>query len=100
MIEPRSVEMAAKYSVDLRILLNTMDRPGTKITAGEAIMEENIINKVSVLDNVLLVTASGGGKSGLSGLFTKLADEKVNRRHQPKPVGRGRVLHGLDGQRG
>lgn len=77
-IEPRSVEMAAKYGVDLRILLNTMDRPGTKITAGEAIMEENIINKVSVLDNVLLVTASGGGKSGLSGLFTKLADEKVN----------------------
>ncbi len=77
-IEPRSVELAAKYGVDLQILLNTMDRPGTRITTQGDPMEQNVVNKVSVLDNVLLVSVDRMPEDRLPEMFSKLADAKVN----------------------
>lgn len=77
-IEPRSVELAAKYGVDLQILINTMDRPGTRITRQGDPMEQNIVSKVSVLDNVLLVSVDQAPEDSLPGMFSRLADAKVN----------------------
>ncbi len=77
-IEPRSVELAAKYGVDLQILLNTMDRPGTRITRQGDPMEQNVVNKVSVLDNVLLVSVDQAPEERLPEMFSNLAEAKVN----------------------
>jgi aspartate kinase len=77
-IEPRSVELAAKYGVDLQILLSTMDRPGTRITQKGDIMEQNVVNKISVLDHLLLVNVEVPPENTLGKLFARLADAKVN----------------------
>ncbi len=77
-IEPRSVELAAKYGVDLQILLNTMDKPGTRITRQSDPMEQNVVNKVSVLDNVLLVSVDQAPEERLPEMFSNLAEAKVN----------------------
>ena len=77
-IEPRSVELAAKYGVDLQILLNTMDRPGTRITAQGEIMEKSILSKVSVLDDVLLVCVDSAPDDRLPEMFERLAQAGVN----------------------
>ena len=77
-IEPRSVELAAKYGVDLRILLNTMDRPGTRITSDGQAMEANLLHKISALDDVLMVSVRVSDNDHVPELFDLLAEAGVN----------------------
>ena len=54
-IEARAVDLASKFKVPLRICLNTGKGKGTLISQGDnTMLEENVINNVSVLDNVVL----------------------------------------------
>ena len=53
-LEPRSVDLAARFNVPLRITLNTGKEPGTLVYKGDKMIEEHIITNVSVLDDVVL----------------------------------------------
>ncbi|HEY4537736.1 MAG TPA: aspartate kinase [Erysipelothrix sp.] len=53
-LEPRSVDLAARFKVPLTITLNTGEVEGTKITQGGNMLEEQMITNVSVLDDVVL----------------------------------------------
>ncbi len=78
-IEPRSVEMAEKFSVPLYIALNTGDVEGTYIRKEDS-LEKNVITNISKKDNVLLTVISEGfeKESGITECFKKLADNDVN----------------------
>lgn len=76
-IEPRSVELAKKYNVKVYIALNTADKKGTLITDGGNVLEKNVINNISVIEDVLLVSFNAHKKK-LSDIFLKLAQRNIN----------------------
>ena len=53
-LEPRSVDLAARFKVPLRITINTNNQKGTRITEGGNMLEEQVITNVSVLEDVVL----------------------------------------------
>lgn len=78
-IEPRSVEMAEKFSVPLYIALNTGDVEGSYIRK-EDTLEKNVITNISKKDDVLLtiINESSDKGSRITECFKKLADSDVN----------------------
>lgn len=79
-LEPRSVEMAEKYGVELFVGLNTGDLDGTTILKEEEIVEQNLITNISKKDDVLLVSISQKDKKdfAIADVLTKLAQNDVN----------------------
>lgn len=78
-IEPRSVEMAWKYGVQLYIALNTGKKLGTYIIEEDDELEKNIISNISVLDNILLVNIYlKNNLVNATEIFQDLADKNVN----------------------
>ena len=79
-LEPRSVEMAEKYGVELFVGLNTGDLDGTTILKEEEIVEQNLITNISKKDDVLLVSISQKDKKdfAIADALTKLAQNDVN----------------------
>lgn len=79
-IEPRSVEMAWKYGVKLYIGLNTGKVLGTFITEDGEKLEKNVINNISILDNILLVNVylDSDSKYTTAEIFGDLANNNVN----------------------
>ena len=79
-IEPRSVEMASKYSVPLYIALNTGDVKGTYISTEVDNLEKSAITNISKIDGVLLVSMSEqlGVDSKITECFVELADQNIN----------------------
>lgn len=78
-IEPRSVEMAEKFSVPLYIALNTGDVLGTRISEVDT-LEKNVITNISKKDDVLLViiNESFDTPSKITECFKNLANNDVN----------------------
>lgn len=78
-IEPRSVEMAEKFSVPLYIALNTGDVVGTYISEVDN-LEKNVITNISKKDDVLLViiNESFDTPSKITECFKNLAANDVN----------------------
>ncbi len=79
-MEPRSVEIAAKYNVPLTVGLNTGNVAGTQIKEYDKDMEQKSITGLSATDNVLLVTINNipFGHNNTANIFTELAKENVN----------------------
>ena len=84
-IEPRSVELAAKYRVPLYIALNTGEIAGTRIIAKEEFtvaenMEALQLTNISEIDQVLLVNIEelGRGDRRVPRCFNRLAESGVN----------------------
>ncbi len=79
-MEPRSVEIAAKYNVPLSVGLNTGDVAGTQIKEYDKGMEQKSITGLSATDNILMVTVSNlpYGHNYTAKIFTDLAEENVN----------------------
>lgn len=79
-MEPRSVEIAAKYNVPLTVGLNTGNLAGTVIKEYDKGMEQKSITGLSATDNVLLITINNipYGENNTANIFTKLAEENVN----------------------
>lgn len=84
-IEPRSVELAAKYRVPLYIALNTGELAGTRIIAKEEFtMTENMealhLTNISEIDQVLLVNIEelGRGDRRVPRCFSRLAESGIN----------------------
>ncbi|WP_019132073.1 aspartate kinase [Peptoniphilus obesi] len=75
-IDPRAVEMAQKYGVELEIALNTGKVKGTIISEGDN-LEKSIITSVSAVDEILLVNKELNNFK-ISELFAKLADRGIN----------------------
>lgn len=75
-IDPRAVEMAQKYGVELEIALNTGRVKGTIISEGDN-LEKSIITSVSAVDEILLVNKELNNFK-ISELFAKLADRGIN----------------------
>lgn len=75
-IDPRAVEMAQKYGVELEIALNTGKVKGTIISEGDN-LEKSIITSVSAVDKILLVNKELNNFK-ISELFAKLADRGIN----------------------
>lgn len=75
-IDPRAVEMAQKYGVELEIALNTGKIKGTIISEGDN-LEKSIITSVSAVDEILLVNKELNNFK-ISELFAKLADRGIN----------------------
>ena len=75
-IDPRAVEMAQKYGVELEIALNTGEVKGTIISEGDN-LEKSIITSVSAVDEILLVNKELNNFK-ISELFAKLADRGIN----------------------
>ena len=76
-IEPRSVELAAKHQIPIHILLNTADTPGTIIKGDSDMLEENIITNVSIMKEVVLINLNHTDLN-VAQLFTQLAQEGVS----------------------
>jgi aspartate kinase len=76
-IDPRAVEMAQRYGVELEIALNTGNVEGTIINNEGDKVEKSIITSVSAVDNILLINKELNGME-ISELFAKLADLGVN----------------------
>lgn len=78
-IEPRSVEMAEKFSVPLYIALNTGDVVGTYISEVDT-LEKNVITNISKKGDVLLViiNESFNTPSKITECFKNLATNDVN----------------------
>lgn len=78
-IEPRSVEMAEKFSVPLYIALNTGDIEGTYISEVDN-LEKNVITNISKKDDVLLVIINEDytQQSKITECFKNLANNDVN----------------------
>lgn len=78
-IEPRSVEMAEKFSVPLYIALNTGDVEGTYIRK-EDNLEKNVITNISKKSDVLLaiINESFDKESKITECFKNLANNDVN----------------------
>lgn len=78
-IEPRSVEMAEKFSVPLYIALNTGDVEGTYISEVDN-LEKNVITNISKKDDVLLVIINEDytQQSKITECFKNLANNDVN----------------------
>ncbi|NMB10203.1 MAG: aspartate kinase [Tissierellia bacterium] len=79
-IEPRSVEMAWKYGVKLYIGLNTGKVLGTYITEEGDKLEKNVINNISIIDDILLVNIylDNNSRYTTSEIFADLANNNVN----------------------
>ena len=79
-MEPRSVEIAAKYNVPLTVGLSTGDVAGTQIKEYDKGMEQKSITGLSVTENILLVTVDNlpYGHNYTAKLFTDLAEKNVN----------------------
>lgn len=79
-IEPRSVEMAWKYGVKLYIGLNTGKVLGTYITEEGDKLEKNVINNISIIDDILLVNIylDNTSRYTTSEIFADLANNNVN----------------------
>ena len=75
-IDPRAVEMAQKYEVELEIALNTGKVKGTIISEGDN-LEKSIITSVSAVNEILLVNKELNNFK-ISELFAKLADRGIN----------------------
>lgn len=76
-IEPRSVELAARYEVPMEIRHSFIDTQGTIITKEVPMLEETRLSNVSVVDDVVMV---GIEKLEITAaaLFTKLALAGIN----------------------
>lgn len=80
-IEPRAVDLAARFKVPLIISLNTGTNPGTKITEKvNPMLEENVITNVSVVDDVVLfnIEKFGSNSAEVLELFNHLSTTDVN----------------------
>ena len=75
-IDPRAVEMAQKYGVELEIALNIGKVKGTIISEGDN-LEKSIITSVSAVDEILLVNKELNNFK-ISELFARLADRGIN----------------------
>lgn len=80
-IEPRAVDLAARFNVPLTIALNTGEFPGTEIKEKVTYMlEENIITNVSVVDDVVLfnIEKFGAEAEQVLELFNHFSQTDVN----------------------
>lgn len=79
-MEPRSVELAAKYKIPIIVGSSSENLAGTVIKEYDKSMEQKSITGMSATDNVLLVTLSNipYGENNTANIFTKLAEENVN----------------------
>lgn len=79
-MEPRSVDIAQNYGVEIYVGSAHEDKKGTYIREGEKSVEERSITGVSVLENIMMVTISNLPISGghTAKIFTKLAEEEIN----------------------
>lgn len=78
-IEPRSVEIAERYGVEMEIRLNDGITAGTRIIGGKT-MEKTTLTNISKLDDVLLVsmTEPKGDRRIITECFLELAKRNVN----------------------
>lgn len=78
-IEPRSVEIAERYGVEMEIRLNDGVTTGTRVVGGKD-MEKTTLTNVSKLDEVLLVSMSDktGSSAKITECFLELAKKNVN----------------------
>jgi len=82
-LQTRSVELAMRYKVNLRVLSSfeeQSDKAGTLVCAEEAIMESNVINGVAYSrDEAKLTVLSVADRPGVAAtIFTALSDAGVN----------------------
>ncbi|CAM3647726.1 aspartate kinase [Erysipelothrix urinaevulpis] len=80
-IEARAVDLGSRFGIPIKIALNTGQGQGTIIEKGKKdMLEENVINNVSVLDNVVLFNVNNFGKEPrqVLKLFEYFANNDIN----------------------
>lgn len=79
-MEPRSVEIAARYNVPLYVGLSTGSVAGTQIKEYDESMEQKSVTGISATDNILMITLNNlpNGQNNTAKIFTELAAENVN----------------------
>ena len=80
-IEPRAVDLAARFKVPLTIALNTGEYSGTQIKEEvSSLLEENVITNVSVVDDVVLfnIEKFGAQAEEVLELFNHFSKTDVN----------------------
>lgn len=79
-MEPRSIEIAARYSVKLYVASSTSNEKGSYIKEYDESMEDNLITGMSVTDDVLMITFDNVLVQShyIAKIFNLLALENVN----------------------
>lgn len=79
-LQTRSVELAKKYNVPVRVLSSFQDVPGTLVTKEDKSMEKVVVSGVAYDKNQVKVTLAGlADQPGVAAkLFGKISDANVN----------------------
>lgn len=79
-LEPRSVELAEKYDVPMKVALSTGESTGTVIKKEKNDMETHPITNISKIDDILVVSVIGKDdvQPTLTQCFVELARKNIN----------------------
>jgi len=79
-MEPRSVEIGQKYSIEILVASAHSKNSGTLIKGANTMLEAKVITGISVIDNVEVVTINNypNSSKSVSELFSRLANNEVN----------------------
>jgi len=79
-LQSRSVELAKKYSVPVRVLSSFNDNPGTLVTKEDSDMEKVVVSGVAYDKNQVKVTVQGvPDKPGIAAkMFVEIANNNIN----------------------